>query len=191
MKHLNQALTALAVILLCAGLAAAQPKPGPAQDSSRIIPLKVEVVLSEYSGARRISSLPYTFMVNAAGQVQVAQSLTARLHMSSRVPVRTGPNWTFGDAETNIDCWAQTLPDGKYELHVGVTRTSYRKLVAGNAAGKNAHESNLPPATRLFRISSTLLLRVGQTDTSIIATDPVSGHVLRVTGALHSAKSSS
>lgn len=191
MRHFNRAVTALAVVLLFAGIAAARQKSESTQNSSRLVPLKVEIVLNEYAGSRKISSLPYTLAVNAAANERLAQSLAASLRINSRVPIRYRGGVTNGFAETNIRCWAQTVSANEYELNVSVEHSSYRKQVADGTTDNNAHEIPLPPITRQFQASSTLLLHIGQTDVSTVATDLVSGHVLRVTVTLHGAKSSS
>jgi hypothetical protein len=61
----------LALVLLSAGSGwaqdAAKSQPSPKKDdlTVAVTPLRVQVVFSEFDGDKKVSSLPYTFSVNA------------------------------------------------------------------------------------------------------------------------------
>ncbi len=189
MRMIQKAWLAPIALLLFAGAAPAQPKPAATTDN--IIPLKVEIVLSEYAGTKEVSRLPYTLAVNA---VSDHQPDWVHLRMGVRVPIAVAVGGSSGlsaqfqyqDVGTNIDCAANTLPQGTFKLELTVVRTSVDLSHQGKGAGVSLASGQ--PIVRQFRVSNALVLRDGQTDTSTIATDPVSGHVLRVTVTLHVVK---
>ena len=186
MRHFSRVVIVLAAVLLFAGPAPAQQKP--AQESVRIIPLKVKIVLSEYDGTKKISSLPYTLDVNA---VMNRSPEWTHLRLGVRVPIQTGAGSQFQymDVGTNIDCSAHAIGEGSYLLDI----TTERSSVSLTGAGKETADfrvQNSQPIIRNFRVSSTLTLRDGQEDESTIATDPVNGHTMRVSVTLHVVKSS-
>jgi hypothetical protein len=198
MKLFRRLATASLAVLLFAGLAPAQEKP--ANQANRVIPLKVEIVLSEYDGAKIISSLPYTIAVNSRPLQSPTLDWT-HLRLGVRVPVVTSARpsssgaivntqFQYMDVGTNIDCSALSLPDGSYQLNITTERSSVFTAGTVKETG-DLHVSNIAPIIRNFRASNTLILRNGQTDESTIATDPVSGHTIRVSVTLHVVKSSS
>jgi Flp pilus assembly secretin CpaC len=186
MRYFSRVMMGLAPMLLFAGLAAAQQKP--AQEASRIVPLKVQIVVSEYDGTKKISSLPYTLDVNA---VTNRDAEWTHLRLGVRLPIRTGAGqMQYTDVGTNIDCSAQALADGTYKLNL----TTERSSVSLSGAAKEVEGlqvANSQPIIRNFRVSNTPILRDGQSDESTIATDPVSGHLMRISVTLHVVKSSS
>lgn len=182
----NKLLTACLASLLFASAAAAQQKPQ--QESIRYIPLKVDILLTEYDGAKKVSSLPYTLGVTAA--TTQGESIRAATHfrLGVRVPISVQKDQVqYQDVGTDIDCWANVLPDGTYQLNMAVSRSSV--YLAGDKSGAEGTPiANGTPAIRSFRISSTLVLRDGQSDESTVASDPLSGHILRISVTLHVVK---
>ncbi len=169
-------------LLLFATVAPAQQKPST--QASKIIPLKVETVLSEYAGTKEISRLPYTLAVNATSP---ARPDWTHLRLGDRVPIATSTTQVqYQDVGTNIDCAADALPQGTFRLELTVVRSSVDISHQGKGVGVDVASGQ--PIIRQFRVSNALILRDGQTDTSTIATDPVSGHVLRVTVTLYVVK---
>lgn len=187
MKYFNRALMAALAVLLFAGLAAAQQKPE--QKTQRIVPLKVEIVLSEYAGAKKISSLPYTLEANATTSGD-PRSLLTQLRLGVQVPVSNGPHgFQYQNVGTKIDCWARAIGDGRYELYLDAERTSVSEPGAKRGTEGLRAQNSAPPIVRHLDSSNTIILRNGQTSESMVATDPVSGHVLRVSVTLHVANS--
>jgi hypothetical protein len=183
MRLFNRLVLASLTILLFAAPMPAQQKP--AAEANRLIPLKVDVVLSEYDGAKKISSLPYTLAANAG------PTMHTYLRLGVKVPVQTGQNqYQYQDVGTNIDCSAWPLSDGTYKLDITITRDSVY-VVGVDGHGEGLQADSKQPVIRHFSVSNTLVLRNGQTDESTVATDPVSGHTIRVSVTLHVVKSSS
>ncbi|HEV2388170.1 MAG TPA: hypothetical protein VGS20_13040 [Candidatus Acidoferrales bacterium] len=190
MKLWRRAAMASVATLLFGGQAPAQEKAGA--PLSGMIPVKVEIVLGEYDGATRISSLPYTVETQAAASANVHVT-PAQLRLGVRVPVQRGDaaqghsQWEYMDIGTNIDCSARSAGDGTYEINLTVERSSvYLEGTGGQAGGLRVATSE--PIVRQFRESSTLLLKDGQSDESTAASDPFSGHQMRVTVTLHVVK---
>ncbi|MDE3137057.1 MAG: hypothetical protein KGL59_10820 [Acidobacteriota bacterium] len=184
MRLFKWMMTASMAMLLFAGVAAAQQKP--AQEANRVVPLKVNIVLSEYDGTKKVSSLPYTIDVNA---VTAGGTQWTHLRLGVRVPVQTGAGSQFQyvDVGTNIDSSARALGDGSYQLDITTERSSVSLQGSGKEM-QDVHVSNLQPIIRTFRVSNSIILRDGQSDESTVAADPVSGHVMRISVTLHVVK---
>jgi hypothetical protein len=143
--------------LVLTGAATGQQKPAPAAPANQVTPLKVQVVFKEYDGAKQITNLPYTVPVIAS----------ERLNMSN-LRMLLGFSGPLG---TEIDCGATPLGGGLYRVFLTVSRSYVSQIKPAEP-----HE----PIFRSFRASFPLLMRNGQTIEDMMATDPVSGRVLKV-----------
>ena len=164
-------------LTFCGALAAApqeKPKPSepPKDQVAPTTPLRVQVVFSEYDGEKKIVSLPYSFSVNA--DERRARPGT-QIREGAKIPVSTGKEQIqYLDVGTNIDCSAQSQDDGRYKLSLSVERSSVSQETSAT--------SN--PIIRSFRADVNPILKDGQTYETIMATDPVNGHVSRITVTL-------
>jgi len=152
--------------------------------TEKIVPLRVQVVLSRYQGERKLSSMPHTLTVNAS----TPGGGVASLRMGAKIPVLmmatpkvdgkdikelpVGGPVQYHDVGTNMDCRALLLDDGRFRLDLTVDDTS----VYADEGGK----SSAQPSFRSFRATDSMILRDGQTSTFTSATDKVSGEVTRV-----------
>lgn len=190
--------------LILAAAAAAQNAP---KQPKPLIPLKVDVVFNEYEGAKKASSLPYALSVNANDKGEYIRS---SLRMGLRVPFRTGGNqFQYQNVGTEIDCTAQTVDPGTVEISLGLRRSSVyssqgvrfhganyefdRNLPEARGApeqGTEGRASTVPlgPVFSQFSTNLNLIMRDGQTIQSTMATDPVSGRVIKVDVTLHVVK---
>ena len=165
------------ILVSCGALvAASQDKPKgsepPKDQVAPTTPLRVQVVFAEYDGEKKIVNLPYSFSVNA--DERRARPGT-QIREGARIPVSTGKEqWQYLDVGTNIDCSAQSQEDGRYKLSLSVERSSVSQETSGT--------SN--PIIRSFRADVNPILKDGQTFETIMATDPVNGHVSRITVTL-------
>jgi hypothetical protein len=181
------------IALLMAGAVAI---PGLAQDKTKVessekatearkvfIPLRVQVLFSEFDGEKKISSLPYTLMVNSD-----AGGPLASIRMGLRVPIHTGGSsaMTYVDMGTNIDGRAERLDDGRFLLSLSVERSSAYSPT-GNLPDTKAVGSD-SPVIQQFRSQLNLIIRDGQTVQSTVSTDPVTGRVIRVDVTINIAK---
>ncbi len=178
----------LAILSVClfmlAAHAPAQDKPKTAEAAKPATPLKIQVVFNEFDGEKKVGSLPYNFYVNAEERL----GPFVELRMGVRVPVLMSPkeatnSFQYMDVGTNIDCRARAGEDSRFEIDLRVERSSL--YTAGTE--KKPLDSSLgnasvsaQPIIRHFKGSANVWVRDGQTVQGIQATDPVSGHVLKV-----------
>lgn len=161
----------LLVVLACSAVAAAQEtaKPKPDDRTPAVIPLRVQVVFTEYDGEKKVTNLPYTFTVNADERRARPGSL---IRTGARIPVATGKDqYTYLDVGTNVDCSATLQDDGRYKLQMALERSSVSP--DAQATGSN-------PVLRTFRVDLNPVLKDGQSMESIVSTDPMNGHVYHV-----------
>jgi hypothetical protein len=177
--------------LLCAAAPAFASEPPLLVQASAPaeVPLKVQVVLSRYSGEKKISSTPYTLAVvgMAAGKAE-----STKMRMGVDVPI---PQTVFSQSKdgsttsipqvsyqyrsvgTSMDCKATIQDAGVFKLDLTVTDNAVMMPDAAQAAKSGVAGA---PSIRNFTSSFSLLLKDGQTAQHTAATDPVSGEVLRV-----------
>jgi hypothetical protein len=153
-----------------------------AESQKIITPLRVQVVFSEFDGEKKISSLPYTFLVNADDR-----GAPAAVRMGLRVPIETSSNtgvkqFQYEDVGTNIDGRAEKADDGRFLLRLGVERSSvYVPGTEGKSVAVGGSEiSRALPIVQQFRTQVNLLIHDGQTIQATVAADPVTGHVTQV-----------
>jgi hypothetical protein len=180
----------MGTLLFCAAIGAQEKSAAPAQPP--ITPLSVNVTLSEYQGGSRISALPYVLHVSAPRW----GGATGKLRVGARIPIAVsttdgGTKWDYSDAGTDIDCVADVMDGGRYKLNLTIERSS---IVMGGIANKGsdwAPGDERPgdrPILRQFRDELVLVLRDGETMTSDVATDPLSGRTVKLEVALHVSK---
>jgi hypothetical protein len=188
--RINRTVVYLSVFALAAQAAWAQE----AGNTGKMpIPVRVTVVFKEYQGGKLLSNLPYILSVNA-GQ-SVFGPYGVNLRMGLKVPVSNGNQIEYSAVGTNIDCGVKTEGGGRYLVRVAATRNS---VVGGaehvSAAGGSTHAAPVNPAlgnSPIFDNSSmtgNLLMRDGQTIQSLMATNPVTGRVLKVDVTLNVVK---
>jgi hypothetical protein len=147
-----------------------------------IVPLKVTIVISEYDGEKKLSSLPYTLSLRAADE---QSHYFGSLRMGVRIPISTGgkeSNVQYQDVGSNIDCEARSLGAGRYLLDLRVERSSIFPTREEHSSDQKTDEPQLAgqPLIRAFRASTAVMLRDGQPTQGTVATDPLNGHVLKV-----------
>jgi hypothetical protein len=167
----------------------AQDKPAAAAEMKKTpVPLKVGVVVTELDGAKKISSLPYTFYVNTDDS---GRGSTSSVRVGLRVPVATGSGgagavstqFQYMDIGTNLDCAASSTGDGRFKLYLSVDRSyltgSDDKKTPG-LAGDGVSISSGNPIVQHFSSSYNLVIRDGQTIEATSTTDPITGRVLQI-----------
>jgi hypothetical protein len=149
-------------------------KPKPDEHTPAVIPLRVQVVFSEYDGEKKVANLPYTFTVNADERRAKPGS---QIRTGARIPVTTGKDqFTYLDVGTNVDCSATLQDDGRYKLQMALERSSVSP--DAQSAGSN-------PVLRTFRVDLNPVLKDGQSVESIVSADPMNGHVYHVSVTLN------
>ncbi len=174
------------VLVFCVGLAVLCSSAVRAQDVAKqqsmpkkddiavaVTPLRVQVVFTEFDGDKKISSLPYTFTVNADERRTRPSS---QVRNGARIPVAIDKEkMTYMDIGTNIDCSAMLQDDGRYKLTMNVERS---------AISPDSSASGGAPIVRQFRAETNPVLKDGQTVETIVTTDPLTGHVYHVSVTL-------
>ncbi len=163
----------------------------PAETEKTMTPLRVQVVFSEYDAEKKVSSSPYTLLVNADDKGPLAS-----VRMGLRVPVETtssssaAKQFQYMDIGTNMDGRAEKADGGRFLLKLNVEKSSlYTQGEGQKAATSGRNEISSPqPVVQQFRSQVNLLIRDGQTIQSTVATDPVTGHTLRVDVTLNALK---
>jgi type II secretory pathway component GspD/PulD (secretin) len=183
----------LAAVFVAGALTAvdAQDKPLPAQTPAPTAStpgvgrpqtgLRVQILLARYQGEKRISSLPFVLGV-------VSNGSKTSLRVGTQLPIAStmfGPgnqpstSYSYRDVGTNIDCQAQEVPGGTYNLAITISDSSVQLESQEGSATKKATVSDVP-AFRAFNASFNMLLRDGQTLQYASATDSVSGEVVKI-----------
>jgi hypothetical protein len=157
-----------------------QDRPKPEERAKPSIPVKVQIVFTEYDGDKKISSMPYSFM--AIADEHVGGYYSTSLRTGVRVPVEMGSKdqqTTYMDIGSNIDCGIRSEDDGRFRVYLIFDRSALypNKSSEGERLVANP---NGQPLIRQFRTSENLILKDGQTSENIFSTDPLSGHTLRV-----------
>src|SRR6266849_5051429 len=151
--------------------------PKPDDHTPAVTPLRVQVIFTEYDGEKKVASLPYTFTVNADERRARPGS---QIRNGVRIPVSTGKDqFTYVDIGTNIDCSATLQEDGRYKLQMALERSSI---------SPESSSGSTNPIVRQFRADMNPVLKDGQSIESIVSTDPLNGHVYRVSVTLNVAK---
>lgn len=162
-------------------------------------PVKVTVVFTEYEADKKTKSLPYTLYVNAPDTTEL-KSGWVKLRVGSRVPVYIGGNGntgniTYVDVGTNIDARAAHTPENHFLLSLRLERSWVEGDVLvpvqkpPEATVPDPHAGSFrEPIVRQFTSELDLKLREGQTLESMMATDPISGKVMKVEVTLSAVK---
>ena len=192
-----------ALLIFAVPAAKAQDKPAAeANDPDVTMPAKLQIVLTEYDGTKKVSSMPYSIPF-----ILSRTPLTSSLRMGVRVPVNTSSktgdsSLTYVDVGTNIDVsdidyrmnqnHVSATP-GRFSVDIKIDRSSLyvpsRDKDGHIDGGKDWTAGEPPPGNepmiRQFRGDVTLLLRDGQEAEATVATDPLTGRVLKVEAVLN------
>ncbi|HET9995225.1 MAG TPA: hypothetical protein VFQ18_07460 [Candidatus Acidoferrum sp.] len=149
-------------------------------------PVKVQIVFTEYDAEKKVKSLPYTIYVNAPDASELKPGWT-KLRIGSRVPVSIGKDQVqYFDVGTNIDARGAYTGGGRFLLFLNLERSWVEGEVALSAAKSDSSQPDTAsshfrePIVRQFKSELDLKVREGQPVESTMATDPVSGKVLKV-----------
>jgi hypothetical protein len=168
----------------------AQEKPAAETQSSHAlepgIPIKLQVLLTEYDGTKKITSMPYTMSFTTAPESKSGGSTQVRDGV--RVPILTGSktgesSMQYIDVGTNIDARAAHIASELYSVELRIERSSLVVRTENNQAKEWAPGDPSPgtqPLVRDFRNSFTMQLHEGHGTEATVSTDPISGHVLKV-----------
>jgi hypothetical protein len=158
--------------------------PAPS-NPEKVTPLKIQILLTEFDGAKKVKSLPYISYITASSDPR--KSDFTRIRLGTKVPVYAGKEagMQYIDVGTNIDCSARQSEAGTYRLQLVVERS----WVDG-ASDLSGTEGQLPePIIRQFKNEMEVTLRDGQTSEPTVATDSMTGKVMKIEVSLSVLKS--
>ncbi len=144
------------------------------------IPVKVQVVFSEYDGEKKITSMPYSFTVIANEKLGGYYSTSLRTGV--RVPVDAGgpeQKTNYMDVGSNIDCGVKTTDDDRYQIHMIFERSALSPNSGAQTEKIQVSRPDAPPLVRQFKASVNMILKDGQTSETV-STDPINGHSLHL-----------
>ena len=181
MKRTMPTLT-LAVLLAGGGASAQEAQEKAQKPKGPVTALKVQVVFARYQGEKKASSVYYTLPVNA-------DNTTSRVYMGFQVPLRyeskeTSGNVVFKNVGTSVSCRAEEADGSRYKLSCGFEQSTLH----ANGEKPAAEAEPFPPVLRNFNSEASFFLRDGQTSQLTVATDPVSGDVVKVDVTLNVVK---
>ena len=191
MKLSRCVLSCAAFVILLPFAVRAQEKPSAEASANRtsasVIPLKLQVLLTEYDGTKKIASLPYTMSLTATPENRPPGGFT-QLREGVRVPVLTGSktgesSMQYINVGTNIDVRAAHTEGELYTTEFRIERSSLVARIENNQAKEWAPGDPSPssqPLIRDFRNDFTMELRDGRGNEATVASDPMTGHVLKV-----------
>lgn len=141
--------------------AAPQTQPGT--------PVEIRVVVSEFDGSKKVSTLPYSVRTLAWTQPKEYSRTTDSMRFDVNVKL---PDGSHSGVNMDIDYGAYDRGGDEFQVPITVSRISVEQVASAPTSDR--------PLTPFFRASSTVVLRSGQTAEAVSAVDPVTGHVLKV-----------
>jgi hypothetical protein len=175
---------AMLVVTVLTGVSVHGQQPGAAPKPA-LVPLDVEVVLSRYQGDKKVSSIPYILNVNANGdQTKLSMGTEVPVAATAFTPAGQGGqqpaplrSYNYRTVGINIELRATSVNDNLFQLQLNVEDSS--------VFTPDARQPSVPvmpdmPAFRSFRGTNSVLLKDGQTRQYTVATDRVTGDVLKV-----------
>ena len=167
----------------------AQDKP-KTDDKTKVevqtTPIKVQIVFTEFEADKKIKSLPYVMYMNAPNSSELRAGWV-KFRIGSRLPVYVGKNeMQYMDVGTNVDARSAYTGDGHVLLQMTLERSWVEGEVSVPMMRSDSSTSDpsgghfQEPIVRGFKSELDLKLREGQPVESNMATDPISGRVLKV-----------
>ena len=184
--------TAAMLTLFAAGFIFSQTLPAQektkAEDGlkadSHPVSLKMQVVFEEFDGGKKVKSMPYSTLLTAGtGGVEYA-----KIRIGNRVPLYAGKDngLQYIDVGTNLDFRADRLDAGKFGVKVSLERSwvygdvmiPVDKSVDAQTGGSAGQFKE--PVIGQYKTDVNLILSDGQTVESTVATDPLSGRLMKI-----------
>src|SRR5271154_5630428 len=167
----------------------AQDKP-KSDDKAKVeapsTPIKVQIVFSEFEGDKKTKSLPYVMYINAPVSTELRAGWV-KFRIGSRLPIYVGKNeMQYMDVGTNVDARAAHTGEGHVLLQLILERSWVEGEISVPVTRADASPSDpsgghfQEPIIRGFKSELDMKLREGQPVESIVATDPISGKVVKV-----------
>lgn len=166
--------------LIFSSIGVAQDKTNSSEKAKPVAPVKIQVVLSEYDGEKKIANLPYSFLIDAEAGLSTPYSTFMRVGVRVPVPGAGKEGQTsFVDVGSNIDCGVKTEDEGRFTVRLSFERSSLYFQGRGDEKGTIKTLDSGQPYIPTIRAQSLVLLKDGQSVETLVATDPMNGHVFR------------
>jgi hypothetical protein len=182
MKKAAPYVASLLFVATIAPAAFAQEKP---KAELQTTPIKLQIVFSEFEAEKKVKSLPYSVYVNAANADEFKPGWV-KVRIGSRVPVYVGKgDMQYVDVGTNVDARGSYNSDQRLLLQLTLERTWVEGEVpipvikSDGAQPDSSGALFREPILRGFKSELDLKLRENQPIESTMATDPISGKVLK------------
>jgi hypothetical protein len=167
----------------------AQDKPKPVDTPKAEVqttPIKVQIIFTDLEGDKKTKVLPYIIYMNSPDANEFKPGWT-KFRIGSRLPIYVGKNeMQYLDIGTNVDARSAHTPDGHVLLQMILERSWVEGEVSVPVTKSDASPSDpsgghfQEPIIRGFKSELDLKLREGQPMESTVATDPISGKVVKV-----------
>src|SRR5215510_1556953 len=157
----------------------AQEKTRSEERAKELIPVKLQIVFAEFDGEKKVSSMLYTFMMLTD---EKSSGHGASLRTGIRIPIEVDgkdQKTTYIDVGSNMDCNVMGQDDGRFLVRLIFDRSALFPNKSSEGE-RLVFQPNGQPIVRAFRTNESLLLRDGQTLESMVSTDPLNGHTIRV-----------
>lgn len=192
----NRILFAVFLALFAVPSSRSQDKPAAPRDvAPPPVAYRMQVVLEEYDGTKKISSMPYAIPV-ATPVVGDRARQRGSLRVGVRIPIvvrgKNGDDEVqYIDVGSNIDVSVRSADPERYALELTIDRSSVY-VSARDKDGRQEVKEWAPgdekpgtqPLIHNFRSNVSLLVRDGRPAEAVVATDPITGHVLKVEATL-------
>jgi hypothetical protein len=187
MKKTAAVFTLLAAVFIFSQPLLAQEKPRAEEavkPEVHPVALKIQVVFTEFDGDKKVKSMPYSTLLTAGtGGVEFA-----KIRIGSRVPLYTGKEngLQYIDIGTNLDFRADRLAAEKFEVKVSLERSWVNgDVMIPVEKSADVQSGGTPgqfkePVIGQYKTDVNLLLRDGQTVESTVATDPLTGRLMKI-----------
>ena len=149
--------------------------------------IKLQIIFARVTGDKKVKSLPYVVYVNAPNSTEFLKAGWDKMRIGSRIPVYTGNNqMQYQDVGTNIDARSAYAEGGNLVLQLDFERSWVEGDVSVPITKTDAASSDTAsghfrePIIRAFRSELYVKLHEGQPVESTVATDPISGKVVKV-----------
>lgn len=193
MRKTRFVLAMLVLIVSAGSFLFAQDKSQP-ETKTPPTTLKVQIVISETEGEKKLTNLPYTMFVTA--DYSGPGSPYSKVRIGSRIPVYTGKDggMQYIDVGTNIDARANGADNGRFNIVLSIERSWVEGDVlipSDKVAGHTSESVGVPfkePIIRGTRTDFTLTMRDGQTMQTTQAADPLSGRLLAISVTMNVVK---
>jgi hypothetical protein len=147
------------------------------------VTLKVTVTISRWDAEKKVSSSPYVLMVVPSYGKRAEEGAdgdSTIVQMGSETPVpsttvtdgKTVPTYSYKNLGTNINVSGRPVDDSKYNIQVGVqdSQLGAPQTIAGSTVARYL----------TFRSNNRLTMRDGQTVQYAVATDTITGQVVKL-----------